>query len=231
MFFHVHVFCTIFWRRRNPFSVRIYIYIILYNACRQHGFMLKGSKVSLILHLKVSQVSLAKRASPQFEYCVQIFTSHLPMMDQQDQVTLTNWPASKKNEVKNLLDVPGFVPAYEKQRAPLRLMSWCTYSVPDDLRQTLYRLSILSAKDTTIPALLLEEANRIGLQAQSEDQVKQHLIRRLICHANGRKLTNYHGVVGSFLHGLPLAMVVYMLDYYLHKHCLMTTVLQRTLGY
>ena len=94
-------------------------------------------------------------------------------------------------------------------------MSWCTYSVPDDLRQTLYRLSTLSGQHTTTPALLLEEANRVGLQAQSEDQVKQHLIRSLICHANGRELTNYHGVVGSFLRGLPLAMVVYMLDYYL----------------
>ena len=35
----------------------------------------------LIMHLYVSQVSLAKRASPQFENRVQIFTSHLPMMD------------------------------------------------------------------------------------------------------------------------------------------------------
>ena len=80
------------------------------------------------------------------------------------------------HEVKNLLDVPGFVPAYEKQRAPLRLMSWCTYSVPDNLRQTLYRLSTLCAHHTTTPALLLAEA---------------------------------------FLRELPLAMVVYMLDYYL----------------
>ena len=37
--------------------------------------------VFLILHQNVSQVSLAKRASPQFENRVQIFTSHLPMMD------------------------------------------------------------------------------------------------------------------------------------------------------
>ena len=35
----------------------------------------------LIMHLYVSHVSLAKRASPQFENRVQIFTSHLPMMD------------------------------------------------------------------------------------------------------------------------------------------------------
>ena len=62
---------------------------------------------------------------------------------------------------------------------------------------------------------MLEEDNRAGLQAQNEDQVKQHLIQSLICHANGRELTNYHGVVSRFLHGLPLAMVVYMLDYYL----------------
>ena len=119
------------------------------------------------------------------------------------------------HEIKKLLDVPGFVPAYEKQRAPLRLMSWCTYSVPDNLRQTLYRLSTLCARHTTTPALLLAEANRIGLQAQNEDEVKQHLIRSLICHANGRELLNYHGVVGRFLRELPLAMVVYMPDYYL----------------
>ena len=66
----------------------------------------------------------------------------------------------------------------KKQRAPLRLMLWCTYSVPDDLRQTLYRLSTLCAKHTTTPALMLEEANRAGLQAQNEDQAK-HLIRSL----------------------------------------------------
>ena len=113
-------------------------------------------------------------------------------------------------KVRELLDVPGFVPAFEKQRAPLRLMSWCTYSVPDDLRQTLYRLNTLCAKHTTTPVLMLEEANRAGLQAQNEDQVKQHLIQSLICHANGRELANYHGVVGSFLRGLPLSMVVYM---------------------
>ena len=35
----------------------------------------------LIMHQNVSQVSLAQRASPQFENRVQIFTSHLPMMD------------------------------------------------------------------------------------------------------------------------------------------------------
>ena len=117
--------------------------------------------------------------------------------------------------VSSLLDVPGFVPVFKKQRAPLRLTSWRTYSVPDDLRQTLYRLSTLCASHTTTPSMLLEAANRSGLQAQTEDQVKQHLIQGLICHANGRVLTNYHGVIGSFLQGLPLSMVVYMIDYYL----------------
>ena len=119
------------------------------------------------------------------------------------------------HNLSSLLDEPGVVPVFEKQRAPLRLMSWCTYSVPDDLRQTLYRLSTLCASHTTTPAMMLEEANRAGLQAQTEDQVKQRLIQRLICHANGRELTNYHGVVGSFLRGLPLSMVVYMMDYFL----------------
>ena len=46
MFFHVHVFLHDFFGddvTRFPCGY-IYIYIILYNACRQHGFMLKGSK-------------------------------------------------------------------------------------------------------------------------------------------------------------------------------------------
>ena len=117
--------------------------------------------------------------------------------------------------VSTLLDVPGFVPVFEKQRAPLWLMSWCTYSVPDELRQTLYRLSTLRASHTTTPHMLLEAANRSGLQAQTAEQVKQHLIQALICQANGRILANYHGVVGSFLRGLSLSMIVYMMDYYL----------------
>ena len=41
----------------------------------------------LIVRQEVSQVSLAQWASPQFENHVQIFTSHLPMMNLQDQVT------------------------------------------------------------------------------------------------------------------------------------------------
>ena len=49
-----------------------------------------------LMHQDVSHVSLAQRASPQFENRVQIFTFQLPMMNLQDQVTLTNWPASKK---------------------------------------------------------------------------------------------------------------------------------------
>ena len=59
----------------------------------------------LILHQDVSHVSRAQWASPQFENHVQIFTSHLPMMNLQDQVTLTNWPASKKNFQADLLKV------------------------------------------------------------------------------------------------------------------------------
>ena len=58
-----------------------------------------------IMHQDVSHVSLAQRASPQFENRVQIFTSHLSMMNLQDQVTLTNWPASKKNSANSVLKV------------------------------------------------------------------------------------------------------------------------------
>ena len=124
-------------------------------------------------------------------------------------------PQYGPNEVSTLLDVPNFVPVFEKQRAPLRLMSWCTYSVTDEIRQTLYRLSTLCASHTTTTEMLLDTASRTGLQAQITDQVKRQLAQALICKANGRILRNYHGVVGDFLMSLSLPMVVYMIDYYL----------------
>ena len=71
------------------------------------------------------------------------------------------------------------------------------------------------ASHTTAPELLIEAATQSGMPAQSTDQVKQHLVRALICSANGRVLRNYHGAVGDFLLGLSLPMVVYMLDYFL----------------
>ena len=82
------------------------------------------------------------------------------------------------HNLSSLLDELEVVPEFKKQRAPLRLMLWCTYSVPNDVRQTLYRLSALCASHTT-PAMLLEKANRAGVQAQTEDQVKQRLIQDL----------------------------------------------------
>ena len=69
-----------------------------------------------IMHQDVSHVSLAQRASPQFENRVQIFTSHLSMMNLQDQVTLTNWPASKKRVAKPIQVRPAARPPWQQQK-------------------------------------------------------------------------------------------------------------------
>ena len=75
-----------------------------------------------IMQQDVSHVSLAQRASPQFENRVQIFTSHLPMMNLQDQVTLTNWPASKKKTLLTTDDIQRLqqaTPAHNELLAPM----------------------------------------------------------------------------------------------------------------
>ena len=43
--------------------------------------------------------------------------------------------------IAKILNVPGVVPLFEKQKAPLRLMSWCTYRMSDSCKHLLQTLS------------------------------------------------------------------------------------------
>ena len=59
----------------------------------------------LIVRQEVSQVSLAQWASPQFENHVQIFTSHLSMMNIQDQVTYEPIGLRAKKKLEGILSM------------------------------------------------------------------------------------------------------------------------------
>ena len=47
-------------------------------------------------HQDVSRFTVHKGLRPNSRIMYRFFTSHQPMMNEQDQVTWTNWPASKK---------------------------------------------------------------------------------------------------------------------------------------
>ena len=49
-------------------------------------------------HQDVSRFTVHKGLRPNSRIMYRFFTSHQPMMNEQDQVTWTNWPASKKKD-------------------------------------------------------------------------------------------------------------------------------------
>ena len=54
--------------------------------------------VSRYFHQDVSRFTVQKGLRPNSRIMYRFFTSHQPMMNEQDQVTWTNWPASKKKK-------------------------------------------------------------------------------------------------------------------------------------
>ena len=117
--------------------------------------------------------------------------------------------------IDKILNVPGVVPLYEKQKAPLRLMSWCTYCMSDSSKYLLQTLSARCGEPTTTDELLVSIAHSGLPQVNTALALKDWLLHQLLCQVDGRVLPNYCGVLGDFLLDLPLPRIVYMLDYYL----------------
>ena len=114
-----------------------------------------------------------------------------------------------------ILNVPGVVPLFEKQKAPLRLMSWCTYRMSDSSKELLQVLSTRCGEPTTTDAHLVSIAQSGLPTVDTVPLLKGWLLNQLLCHVDGRVLPNYCGVLGEFLLNLPLPRIIYMLDYYL----------------
>ena len=61
--------------------------------------------------------------------------------------------------ISKLLNVPGVVPLFEKQKAPLRLMSWCTYRMSESSKHLLQTLSARCGDPTTTEDQLVSIAH------------------------------------------------------------------------
>ena len=117
--------------------------------------------------------------------------------------------------ISKVLNVPGVVPLFEKQKAPLRLMLWCTYRMLESSKHLLQTLSARCGEPTTTEDLLVSIAH-LGLpHVDTVLALKEWLLQQLLCQVDGKVLPNYCGVLGKFLMDLPLPCIIYMLDYYL----------------
>ena len=115
-----------------------------------------------------------------------------------------------KEEVAQLNDhdievtlISGVVPLFEKQKAPLRLMSWCTYRMPDLSKYLLQTLNARCGEPTTTDDLLVSITVGPPL-CDTVPALKEWLLQQLLCQVDGRVLPNYCGVLGEFLMDLPL---------------------------
>ena len=117
--------------------------------------------------------------------------------------------------ISKVLNVPGVVPLFEKQKAPLRLMSWCTYRMSESSKHLLQTLSARCGDPTTTEDQLVSIA-QLGLpRVNTVLALKEWLLQQLLCQVDGKVLPNCCGVLGEFLMDLPLPRIIYMLDYYL----------------
>ena len=113
--------------------------------------------------------------------------------------------------LEKILNVPGVVPLFEKQKAPLRLMSWSTYRMPETSKELLQILSARCGEPSTTDAQLLDVAHAGLPNVDTVPRLKHWLLAQLLCQVDGRVLPNYCGALGEFLLNLPLPRIIYYL--------------------
>ena len=128
------------------------------------------------------------------------------------------------HDIHSLLNHDGVLPKDERNKAALRLMSWCTFRMPDPLRELLARLGDACAQPNTEDGDLVLPASRHGAMVETAGELKAGLTGQLHCWVGQHHLQNYQGVVGSLLMDLALPITIYLLDYFLPQlapteHC------------
>ena len=87
--------------------------------------------------------------------------------------------------LEKILTVPGIVPLFEKQKAPLRLMSWCTDRMPEASKELLQILSARCGDPTTTDEQLLAVAQAGLPNVDTVLRLKQWLLTQLLCRWEG----------------------------------------------
>ena len=90
-------------------------------------------------HQDVSRFTVHKGLRPNSRIMYRFFTSHQPMMNEQDQVTWTNWPASKKKTLttEDIHQLQQDTPAHNELRAPMNQFMERQFANQEPLRNNL----------------------------------------------------------------------------------------------
>ena len=121
-----------------------------------------------------------------------------------------------RQDIAQLESTPGVLPFEVYSLAPLRLISWCSFELPQAAKRLLRELAMMcEVPETTTQALVSHIAIR-NSQVRTEQDATQYLASlATVSIASRAKLLNYTTMVQHFLGTLQLPMAVYMLDYYL----------------
>ena len=134
--------------------------------------------------------------------------TQLPALDTSHPPTGTTGP-SKVGKF------PRVLPFEVYSQAPLRLISWCSFELPQVAKRLRELAVMCEAPETTIQELVNHIAMR-NPQVRTEQDASQYLATlATVSIASRAKLLNYTTMVQHFLGTLQLPMAVYMLDYYL----------------
>ena len=119
-------------------------------------------------------------------------------------------------DMAQLESTPGVLPFEVYSQAPLRLISWCSFELPQAAKRLLRELAIMcELPETTTQALVSHIAAHNSL-VHTEQEATQYLASlATVTIASRAKLLTYTTMVQHFLGTLQLPMAVYMLDYYL----------------
>ena len=119
-------------------------------------------------------------------------------------------------EISELENIPGVLPFSVYAQAPLRLISWCSFELPDTAQQLLRKLARLCESPTTTTQGLVDVITQQAPQVRSAEDATRYLAALTTINiADRAKMPNYTTMVQNFIGTLPLHMAVYMLDYYL----------------
>ena len=119
-------------------------------------------------------------------------------------------------DISELENLPGVFPFAVYAQAPLRLISWCSFELPDTAQQLLRRLAKLCESPTTTTQSLVDVIAQQAPQVSTADEATRYLATLTTINiADRAKMPNYTTMVQNFIGTLPLHMAVYMLDYYL----------------
>ena len=119
-------------------------------------------------------------------------------------------------EISELENIPGVLPFSVYAQAPLRLISWCSFELPDTAQQLLRKLAKLCESPTTTTQGLVDVVTQQAPQVRTAEDATRYLATLTTINiADRAKMPNYTTMVQNFIGTLPLHMAVYMLDYYL----------------